>query len=509
MLQQHPPANIRAGWRMGAAYTDTPNFIGVLILLCIPLLICGVIQLLFAGLDYAVFHDGREAEFLIPGSLVCLLTAIPLKFSYPLIRQMNIHNRDAMLFVSLTWWLCSLETAIPIFLIADISYTDAVFEAASALTTTGATVMTNLDSRAPTLLMYRQFLQWLGGLGVVIFVVAVLPALNIGGLRVFKAETPGPMKNEKLTPRITQSARALWYVYGWLTFGCAMAYWAAGMSFFDAFAHSFSTVSTGGFSTHDASMGYFNSPLIELVSDLFMVLGATSFGLHYRFLYGRKLGIYFHDEETHVFLMLILAFAVMVTVTLVTQGGTEGKSLLATFSTALFHVISFMTSTGFGAGNYTEWPMAAVFLLLIAAYLGGCSGSTAGGNKIVRNIIGFRVYLVQLKKLVHPYGVFAIKYNGTVITPDIRDATMGFLVLSAITSLVLSLMLMATGLDLFSAFTAVAACLNVLGPAFGELGSNFIPVSDTGTWILTFTMLLGRLEFFTMLALLHPSFWRT
>jgi len=507
-LQMHRAHVLPIGWRSTAARRQTNNYLGVILLLAYPLLLCGLIQSAFGVVDYVFFKDGVEQHFILPGTLAVLASALVLRQSNRALRHFNIHYRDAMLFVSLTWILCSIDAAIPIFLVENVSFTDAVFEAASALTTTGATILSGLDTKAPTLLMYRQFLQWLGGLGVVIFVVAILPMLNIGGLRVFKAETPGPMKNEKLTPRIAESARALWFVYVWLTLGGATAYWLAGMSWFDAFAHSFSTVSTGGFSTHDASIGYFNSRAVEGVADIFMLLGAINFGLHYRFLFKRNPGIYFRDEETHVFLVLIILASVLVTLTLLPLETNVPASGIDKFLTGLFHVVSFMTSTGFGAGSYTEWPPVTILLLIAVAYLGGCSGSTAGGSKIVRIIIATRLVFEQFRRLVHPNGVFAIKYNKRVIESDIRDATMAFLWLSIILSLLLTLSLMATGLDFLSSLSAVAACLNVLGPAFGVLGSNFAPVSDTGTWILTFTMLLGRLEFFTLLVLLSRKFWR-
>lgn len=478
----------------------------VISLLAYPLLIIGVVQTTFAALSILLFHDNETLAFLRPGSAAIILASIAITLTYRKTARSHIQYRDAMLYVTLTWIMCSLVGAIPIYQVDHTSYTDAVFETTSALTTTGATILSGLDQKGHTLLMYRQFLQWLGGLGVVIFVVAILPMLNIGGLKVFKAETPGPMKSEKIAPRITQTARYLWYVYGAITVLCAIGYYLAGMNIFDAIGHSFSTVSTGGFSTHDASIGYFNNRWIEGVANIFMLAGAINFGLHLRIYKSWNLSTYFKDEETKIFLLVILAITLLISFNLA-SASTEGLHWYDYAYNACFHVISFVTSTGFGAGNFTAWPAYSTLLLIIAGYLGGCSGSTAGGNKFIRNIIGFKIFTTQLNRLVHPQGVFRIKYNGNPIDALVRDATMAFLLLSTVISLIITLVLMSTGLDLWSSFSAVAACLNVLGPGFGELGNNFLPVSDFGTWVLSLTMLLGRLEFFTVLVLLSPRFW--
>jgi len=478
----------------------------VVSLLAYPLLIMGVVQTFFAALSILLFHDHETAAFMEPGGIAVTLGCLVVIMTYRQTASSHIQFRDAMLYVTLTWFMCGLVGAVPFYLIENISYTDAVFETTSALTTTGATILSGLDHKGPTLLMYRQFLQWLGGLGVVIFVVAILPMLNIGGLKVFKAETPGPIKSEKLAPRITQTARYLWYVYAVITVLCALGYYFAGMSAFDAIGHSFSTVSTGGFSTHDASMGYFDSRVIEGVANIFMLAGAINFGLHLKIYRTLNPMGYFKDEETKIFLLLVVIITLLISFNLASQAK-DGSHWYDYAYNACFHVISFITSTGFGAGNFTSWPAYSMLLLVIAGYLGGCSGSTAGGNKFIRNIIGFKIFTTQLNRLVHPQGVFRIKYNGNPIDNDVRDATMAFLLLSTVITMILALILVGTGLDLWSSFTAVAACINVLGPAFGQLGSNFVPVSDLGTWVLTLSMLLGRLEFFTMLVLLSPRFW--
>lgn len=476
-----------------------------LYLLSFPVGLMGSVQMCFAVLSLVVFNDHEETEFFLPAitmmafALLCFGVAKRFDAS-------KIGFRDALLFAVLTWVICGVLGAIPIILITKVSFTDGVFESISALTTTGATILSGLDDMPKSFLLYRQFLQWLGGLGVVIFVVAVLPMLNVGGMKLLKAETPGPIKDDKLSPRIANTAHYLWFVYFVLTITCALGYYWGGMSTYDAIAHSLTTVSTGGFSTHDASMGHFNSPTLLIISDIFMMLGAISFALHFRVSRARNVYLYWRDEETRTFIALVLILSVCVTLLLMSAGHYEDP--LLAFNDAMFHLISFITSTGFGAAGFTDWPFAVAFLLVFAGYLGGCAGSTAGGNKIIRNILSIKLINLEMKRLIHPKGVFTVKYQERPVGADVLSATMAFMSIAATTSMGLTLALMATGLDFWSALTAIAACLNVLGPAFGALGSNFQPVSDTGTWILSFAMILGRLEYFTVFALFLPSFWR-
>lgn len=476
-----------------------------LYLLSFPIGMMGIVQSLFALSSLLIFHDHHAADFFIPAAVMLAVSASLITLS----RRFNMSKvgfRDALLYAVLTWTITGFLGAAPIILITGVSFTDGVFESISALTTTGATILSNLDSMSKSFLMYRQFLQWLGGLGVVIFVVAVLPMLNVGGMRLLKAETPGPIKDDKLSPRIANTAHYLWFVYLTLTALCAVSYYLGGMTAFDAVAHSLTTVSTGGFSTHDASMGYFNSPVILMIADVFMLLGAISFALHFKVWRARKLFTYWRDEETRIFIIIVLVLSSVITFVLVKEKHYD--SFFSAASSATFHLISFITSTGYGAGNFTEWPAALTLLLVFAGYLGGCAGSTAGGNKIIRCILSVKLIGLEMQRIMRPYGVFVIKYQGRPVESSVLNATGTFMSITAVCSMTLTLSLMATGLDFWSAFTAVAACLNVLGPAYGVLGSNFQPVSDAGMWILSGAMILGRLEYFTVLALLLPGFWR-
>lgn len=477
----------------------------ILRLLTIPCIWMSVVQFVFGELSFMFFKDEVGRDFVIPAIIIFTISLIIL-VGFKNVLLPSVNTREAILFASLTWLIVGVLGAIPIITITQVSFTDGVFESISALTTTGATILSGLDDMTPTFLMYRQFLQWMGGLGVVIFVVAILPMLNIGGMRLLKAETPGPIKDEKLSPRMSSTTHYLWMVYLSITVLCALSYYTAGMSAFDAIGHSFTTVSTGGFSTHDASMGYFQSPLILWIANLFMILGAVSFALHYRVYISRSIKLYWKDEETHGFLWIIAVVALLLALFLFQTDSEEGVWMAITQS--FFHVISFITSTGYGATDFGAWPALTSIVLIFVGYIGGCAGSTAGGNKVIRNIISVKSISLELKRLVHPNGVFAMKFQGRTVSEAVRHSVMGFMCLAAIVTVVFTLLLMATGMSFMASLSATAACLNVLGPAFAELGSNFAPLSDTGTWLMSFAMILGRLEYFTVLVLFLPVLWR-
>jgi trk system potassium uptake protein len=473
-------------------------------LLSLPVLWMGIVQLVFGLISFFVFQDNVGKAFIEPASIFIVFAAI---FLYRLKKHAvkDISYRDALIFATLTWIVTGILGGLPIMLVTQVSFTDAVFESISALTTTGATILTGLDFMPKSFLMYRQFLQWMGGLGVVIFVVAVLPMLNVGGMRLLKAEMPGPVKDDKLSPRIANTAHYLWFIYVLLTALCALAYYFSGMTFFDALGHSFTTISTGGFSTHDTSMWFFESHLILSISNIFMLLGATNFALHFRVLHSSSPAFYWRDEETRVFICLVGGLSLVLTLSLISG---ERYQLMEGLSFATFHVISFITSTGYGAADLGSWPAETGFFLVFCAYLGGCAGSTAGGNKIIRNIITFKLVRREIRQCLHPKAILPLRFQKKSVDERVRQAVMAFMSVAAGSSFIFTLLLMMTGLDFWSAFTAVAACLNVLGPGFGAVGSNFIPVSDTGIWLLNTAMVLGRLEYFTVLAMLTPGFWR-
>jgi trk system potassium uptake protein TrkH len=364
------------------------NLRATLYLLAFPVGFMGVVQAFFALLSWLLFEDGQQARFFLPAAVMLSSSLLFFAVSHSSIAN-KIGFKDALLFATFTWVIMGLLAATPIFIIAGVSFTDAVFEAVSGLTTTGATILVGLDDLPKSFLLYRQFLQWMGGLGVVIFVVAVLPMLNVGGMKLLKAETPGPVKGEKLSPRIASTAHYLWFIYVVITLACAVCYGLAGMSVYDAIAHAFTTVSTGGMSTHDASLGYFDSPAILMIADVFMLLGAISFALHFKFIRGWSPRVYWRDEETRVFLLTVVALSLLITLILWSEKVYDSPIVALSYS--IFHLISFVTSTGYGAGNYTEWPQMVALILVVAGYLGGCAGSTSGGNKIIRNILSVKL----------------------------------------------------------------------------------------------------------------------
>jgi len=416
--------------------------------------------------------------------------------------------RDGFIVVAMFWLVLGLAGATPLFLSNqhEMSLTDAVFESMSGLTTTGATVIIGLDSLPQSILYYRQQMQWLGGMGIIVLAVAIMPMLGIGGMQLYKAETPGPMKDNKLTPRITETAKALWYIYLGLTIACAVAYWAAGMSWFDAIGHSFATVAIGGFSTHDASMGFFNSTTIEAVAMVFMLLAGVNFSLHFLAWRSFSLRPYQQDEEFRTYLKILFLVAVTTcTYLYVTH----------TFATApeaiqrgLFQVISMGTTTGFTTAQYDTWPGFLPVLLLMLSFVGGCAGSTGGGMKVIRVLLLFKQGMREVIRIIHPNAQVPVRIGDKPLNERVMESIWGFFSLYIASFSVMALLLAASGLDLVTAFSAVAACMNNLGPGLGDVAANYAGINDLAKWVLCFAMLLGRLEIFTILVLLTPAFWR-
>lgn len=427
----------------------------------------------------------------------------------------NIRNalklRDGFIIVVLFWIGLGLTGAIPFFLseALQLNFTDAVFESLSGLTTTGATIITHLDNLPKSILFYRQELQWLGGMGIIVLAVAILPILGVGGIQLYRAEAPGPIKDSKLQPRITETAKSLWYIYLSLTISCCLCYWLAGMTFFDAISHSFSTVSIGGFSTHDASIGYFDNLWIKATAIIFMFASGINFALHF-FAWKRKnFFSYWQDTEFRSYLnILLVLFLISYAYILYKNTDANHAGILTTLINTLFQSISIATTTGFITTEYYNWPGFLSMLLLFASFLGACAGSTGGGIKIIRVLLLFKQGMREIKQLIHPHAIFFIKINRKPIPRKVVNTTWGFFVAYIITFVLLKLILMATGLDMQTAFSAVAACLNNLGPGLGDVHANYSEINNTAKWVLCFAMLLGRLEIFTLLILLFPVFWR-
>ena len=398
--------------------------------------------------------------------------------------------------------------AVPLLLVdtPEMRVVDALFEATSGLTTTGATILLSLDTLPHSVLYYRQQLQWLGGMGIIVLAVAVLPALGVGGMQLYRAETPGPMKDTRLTPRITETAKAIWYIYLGLTIVCTVSYYLAGMSAFDAVCHAFSTVAIGGFSTHDASLGYFQNNTIYLLACLFMILAGLNFALYFTAVRGLQVSVYLKDTEAKVYFGVIL-MAVIVTIFMLTSYRTYDTAQ-QNWIQGTVQAISIVTTTGFTTAEFSLWPTFVPLFLILLSTAGGCAGSTAGGMKIVRITLLFKQGLREISRLVHPSALIPIKLGGKPVSDHVINAVWGFLSLYIFSFTVLLILMLATGCDLLTAWSAVAASLNNLGPGLGDVAHNYRSISDGGKIILTFAMLLGRLELFTLLVLVSPVFWK-
>jgi trk system potassium uptake protein TrkH len=392
--------------------------------------------------------------------------------------------------------------------IKDLSFTDAYFETMSGLTTTGATVLSGLDALPPAINIWRHELNWLGGMGIIVLAVAVLPLLGIGGRQLFKAETPGPMKDSALTPRITETARNLWLVYLGITIACIVSLKAVGMTWLDAICHAFAAMGLGGFSTHDANVGYFNSPAIEFVLILFMLLAAMNFATHFLVWREKNLRLYLRDAEAVAMITLILSSCLGIALFLWWQGTYPNFWIALRY--ASFNLVSIATDCGFNSVDFNQWPTFAPMWMLLLSCVTASSGSTGGGIKMVRTLILFKQAGREFRRLLHPTVINPMKIGGSVVANNIVFAVLGFIFLYFMVVVSLTFALLISGLDLISAFSAILACINNAGPGLGVVGpaGNYSVLSDFQTWVCTLAMLTGRLEIFTVLILFTPHFWR-
>jgi trk system potassium uptake protein TrkH len=452
-----------------------------------------------------IYHDGALIRF-SESSIITFVLGIFLWFPFRA-KRVEFYRSDGFLIIVLVWMVLSLLASIPFDLILHTSVIDSLFEAVSGVTTTGATVLSGLDDMPPSLLFYRQELQWFGGMGLIVLAIAVIPQLGIGGMSIYKAEVPGVMKEEKLTPRLSQTASLLWRMYLGLTISCASAYWMAGMSVYDAVSHSLATVSTGGFSTHDQSLRYFHSSLIEGIATVFMLLGAINFSLHFTALKERSLKNYVEDAEVRLFVGIIAGAVLLVFLTL--EFFAPMDSLLTMLLDSVFTVVSMITSTGFVTVDYSAWPLFIPFFLILIGFVGGCGGSTAGGMKAMRVLILFKLVGREIKRLLHPQGVFLIRLNGANQIPHrTLHSVFGFFSLYVASFTVLLLLMMVDGVDQVTAFSAIATCMNNMGPGLGGVTQSFLGLDDPAKIISVASMLLGRLEVVSILVLLNPEYWR-
>ena len=451
------------------------------------------------------FEENTSPTFLLAfviTLLVGILFWLPSKNS-----QGELRTRDGFIVTVLFWLVLSTFGALPLMLseAPNLSFMDALFESISGLTTTGATVISGLDHLPKSILYYRQQLQWLGGIGIVVIAVAILPMLGVGGMQIYRAETPGPVKDSKLTPRITETANVLFRIYLALTAICALGYWAAGMSGFDAICHSFSTVAIGGFSTHDASMGFFDSGLIMSICAFFMIVSGLNFALHYMVWHNRRLSFYWQDAEARMYIYILLIGAVITCLYLFYSGTYDWNDSV---SQGVFHLVSIMTTTGFTTAEFHAWPTFLPFFLLFLSFFGACAGSTGGGIKIGRMLILGKQGIREIYRLVHPNALLPIKVSRQQIPERVTDAIWAFFGVYLALFYFMVLLLLASGLDYVTAYSATAAALNNLGPGLGAVATNYADIGSFAKWVLCWGMLLGRLEIFTLLVLFTPTFWK-
>ncbi len=421
----------------------------------------------------------------------------------------DLKTRDGILLVVLTWTLLPAFAALPLFLyIPGISWADAYFEAMSGLTATGATVLSGLDDLPNSINLWRAQLHWIGGLGVIVLVAAVLPLLGVGGRQMYKAEVPTPMKDEKLTPRMAETAKGLWVVYILLTLSCALVLWALGMSWFDAIVHAFSVLGLGGFSSHDASLGYFNSINIEIAVGVFALIAGINFATHFAVLRGHGISAYRHDSEIRWFLGFILISGLALAVLLWQRD--IFLDLPTALRYAMFNTISVATTLGFATTDYGQWPFFAGLWLMFLCSFSTSSGSTGGGIKMMRAVLLYKQVYRELNKLIHPNAQIPLHLGQHAVPSKIIYAVLAFMFIYVASIVSLSFVLSFTGLDVLTAFSAIVACINNTGPGLGQVGpaATYAVLNDFQISVCTFAMLLGRLELFTLLVVLTPAFWR-
>ena len=453
--------------------------------------------------------DGASDSFFKAIGLTLMFGYIFWRMTRKRVGDPELQVRDGFLLAALTWAVAPAFAALPfLFQMPDLSITDAYFEAVSGLTTCGATTFSDLDKLPLSINFWRCFMNWVGGMGVVVLSVAILPLLGVGGSQAFKAETPGPMKDDKLTPRIAQTAKGLWGVYGLITSACMLAFWLGGMGVEDAVLHGFSTMGLGGFSSHDASFGHFNSPLLEGIAVFFMLLAGINFSTHFLALTRRTVNPYRIDREAHAFWLLMVASVLLIAYYL------WRENTYADFLTALrfasFNVVSIATTTGFATTDYNLWPVFAPVFMLFLCCFATAAGSTGGGIKMVRAQLLLKQSYGELRRLIHPRLQVVIKLNGRTFGTSVLYSILAFVFLYGATIIVCTMMMLFSGADVVTGFTAIIACINSTGPGLNLVGpsTTFAVLNDFQTWVCSAAMLLGRLELFTLIVVFSPDFWR-
>ena len=421
----------------------------------------------------------------------------------------ELQPRDGFLLVTLVWTVLPAFATLPLILhLPGLSFTDAYFETMSGLTTTGATVLSGLDDLPLSINVWRHLLVWMGGMGVIVLAVAILPLLGVGGSQIYKAETAGPLKESKLTPRIADTAKGLYAIYLALSLACFLAYAAAGMSWADAFMHMCSTMGLGGFSSHDASFGYWNSPAIEAVAIVFMLIAGINFSMHFLAWRKRTVWVYLRDPEGQAFVAVVLGASVLIAVFLVWRGVYD--DFWTSLRYATFNTVSIATTTGYANTDYNQWPIFAPVLMLFLSSFATCAGSTGGGIKMIRGLILLKQARREFVRILHPRAVQPLRVGQQPIENHVIVAVLAFMLIYGAVMTACTLLLMASGLDAITAFSATVATLNNTGPGLNQVGpaTTYASLNDFETWVCIFAMLVGRLELLSVLVLFTPAFWR-
>jgi trk system potassium uptake protein TrkH len=478
-------------------FNPISNVLGILLML--------LGALMFTGLPFSWYFDSGDAQALFFSGSITILVGLLLRFirfrSAP-----EVNKREGYLIVALGWFAMCLFGTLPFFFSGAInSPVDLFFESVSGLTTTGASVLNDIEAVPQGILYWRSMTQWLGGMGIIVLTVAIFPLLGIGGIELFVAESSGPT-SDKLHPRIRDTARRLWLVYVGLTAVLVPLLWLSGMTFFDAVNHAYTTMSTGGFSTRNASMAAFPSPLIQYIVIFFMFLSAVNYGLIYWTLKGQVHKLW-KSEEFRFYLFMVLALTLLITAVVATR---NQHGLEQAFRDSLFQVVSIVTTTGFVSADYTSWGAAMIMLFFILFFTGAMAGSTSGGIKLIRHLVFLKNSLLEFKRILHPNAVIPLKLNGQVVKPKIMTHILVFLLVYLFLFVFGSIFLSMQGIDFVTAAGASATSLGNVGPGIGQVGpvDNFAWLPDASKLLLAFFMLLGRLELFTILVLFTPYFWK-
>lgn len=468
------------------------------------IVIIGVGLSMLLPIGFSLYYGGGDLVALAYSSLICVSSGFLISLVTKEEGELGI--KDGFVIVTLGWLFAALFGSLPYLLYGTFgNFTDAFFEAMSGFTTTGATVLINIDKQPHGILIWRSLTQWMGGMGIIVLSIAILPALNVGGMQLFKAEVPGPSQ-DRLTPRIKDTARLLWIVYVIISASETLLLFLGGMTFFDALNHTFTTMATGGFSTIDTSIGGFKSAYIDAVITVFMFMAGINFALHYQLLKG-NLKSFFKDTEFKFYIGIIVFFIVLIVANLRLFGN---YSLVDAVRYGSFQVVSIVTTTGYATADFEVWPHFGQYMMLFAMFIGGCAGSTGGSIKIIRVLLLIKCAYYELYKLIHPRAIISIKVGDKIVPEDVLNGILGFFLLYIGIFIVSSLFMALLGLDMITAISSVAATLGNVGPGLGTVGptDNYIHIPLLGKWLLSLCMLIGRLEIYTVMVLFIPAFWK-